>query len=107
LLTGAINQQVDGTPDADGRDNWYAGIQKANSLNPLPYFKITTKKIIVAEENTIVWYWSLTNVGSAQYPVSGMQLLHVNEKKQIYLSEFEFNSISWGTDTSRIKAYCT
>jgi hypothetical protein len=48
--------------------------------------------------NNVLWYWMMY-VGLNTLPVRGMNLMQVNEDKQLLGQFLEFSSVAWGIDT--------
>ncbi|KAK5168801.1 uncharacterized protein LTR77_006110 [Saxophila tyrrhenica] len=67
--------------------------------NAPPDSNIETIFTAVAACRNIIWHWNFPTVGSAQYPVKGMNYFELNENCQIDTMRIEFNSIAWGADT--------
>lgn len=59
---------------------------------------IQTNYVYVANCNNVVWKWIFRQVGNRKYPVSGINIFHLNSQGQIANMDVEFNSIAWGVD---------
>ncbi|KAH9837415.1 hypothetical protein Tdes44962_MAKER08381 [Teratosphaeria destructans] len=102
-----LKNPINGSPLDSSRDQWLNGIAYANRLNPPPYQSLEINSVMRADGNVIVWTWTIRDVGSGEYPVSGMQFLYFNWQKQIYKASFEFNSLAWGANTGQVRQYCS
>ncbi|KIW51098.1 hypothetical protein PV05_09850 [Exophiala xenobiotica] len=59
---------------------------------------VTTIQVMPAGCNNVLWYWMMY-VGLNQLPVRGMNLMQVNDDKQLLGQFLEFSSVAWGIDT--------
>nr|KAK5441757.1 hypothetical protein LTR18_006679 [Exophiala xenobiotica] len=59
---------------------------------------VTTIQVMPAGCNNVLWYWMMY-VGLNTLPVRGMNLMQVNEDKQLLGQFLEFSSVAWGIDT--------
>lgn len=59
---------------------------------------IETNYVYVANCNNVVWKWLFRGVGSRKYPVSGINIFHLNNRNQIASMDVEFNNIAWGVN---------
>ncbi|KIX06761.1 uncharacterized protein Z518_04737 [Rhinocladiella mackenziei CBS 650.93] len=77
----------------------FAGKQSyiSNVLNAPSIEDVSTIKAMPAGCRNVLWYWTM-NIGSEKIPITGMNLMEINDEKQIVNQFVEFNSIAWALD---------